>query len=119
MTKRLLLLFAAAALAVSLMLPATAEAAKRKKLVGTVGPGFTIVLKKKGHIVTSLKAGKYKIVIHDNSSSHNFHLTGPGDFDKSTDVGGTGTTTWKVRLKPGTYEFVCDLHASSMIGSFT
>ena len=40
---------------------------------GTVGPGFTISMSKK-----PTKAGKIKLVVSDKSSSHNFHLTGPG-----------------------------------------
>jgi plastocyanin len=88
------------------------------KLVGTVGPGFTITLKKNGTKVTKLKAGKYSITISDLSSSHNFHLTGAG-VNKKTSVGGTGKTTWVVTLQKGkTYRFVCDPHASSMKGSF-
>ena len=82
-------------------------------LKGTDGPGFTITFSAK-----TVKAGKYKIVISDKSSIHNFHLTGPG-VNKKTSVGGTGSSTWKLTLKKGTYKFVCDPHASLMKGSFT
>ena len=81
-------------------------------LNGTVGPGFTITLSKK-----SVKAGKYKFVIKDKSSIHNFHLTGPGGINVKTSVAKTGTTTWTLTLKKGTYKFVCDPHASSMKGT--
>ena len=81
-------------------------------LKGTDGPGFTITFSAK-----TVKAGTYKIVISDKSSIHNFHLTGPG-VNKKTSVGATGTTTWTVTLKKGTYKYVCDPHASSMNGSF-
>jgi plastocyanin len=81
-------------------------------LKGTDGPGFTITFSAK-----TVKAGKYKIVISDKSSIHNFHLTGPG-VNKKTSVGATGTTTWMVTLKKGTYRYICDPHASSMKGSF-
>jgi plastocyanin len=57
--------------------------------------------------------------ISDKSSIHNFHLTGPGGLNKKTSVGGTGSSTWKLTLKKGTYKFVCDPHASLMKGSFT
>lgn len=87
-------------------------------LNGTVGPGFTITLKKGTTKVTKLTAGKYKFVIADKSSIHNFHLKGPG-LDKKTSVGGMGTTTWTITLKKGKYTFVCDPHASFMKGSFT
>jgi plastocyanin len=87
-------------------------------LNGTVGPGFTITLTKAGKKVTKLKAGTYSFKINDKSGIHNFHLTGPG-VDKKTSVGGTGTSTWKLKLKKGTYKFVCDPHKSFMKGSFT
>lgn len=108
---------ALAAVALGLLGAAPAQAAP-PKLVGTAGPGFTITLKKSGTKVTKLKAGRYSITINDLSSSHNFHLTGPG-VNKKTSVGGTGKTTWTVTLRKGkTYRFVCDPHASFMKGSF-
>ena len=79
---------------------------------GTVGPGFTISIAKK-----PTKAGKIKLVVSDKASNHNFHLTGPG-VNVKTSVGGTGTKTFLVTLKKGTYKFVCDPHASFMKGSF-
>ncbi len=87
-------------------------------LVGTVGPGFTITLTYDGAPVTELAAGSYTIEVSDESDIHDFHLTGPG-VDETTDVGGTGETTWTVDLQPGEYTFVCDPHAGSMKGSFT
>jgi plastocyanin len=80
-------------------------------LKGTVGPGFTITLSKK-----SVKAGTYKIVVSDKSNIHNFHLTGAG-VNKTTSVAKLGTSTWTVKLKKGTYKFVCDPHASIMKGT--
>jgi plastocyanin len=79
-------------------------------LTGTVGPGFTIAMNKK-----SVKAGTYAITIHDRASIHDFHLTGPG-VDKKTSVSGTGTTKWTLKLKKGTYHFVCDPHRTIMHG---
>ena len=63
------------------------------------------------------KAGKIKLVVADKSGHHNFHLTGPG-VNVKTSVGATGTKTFTVTLKKGTYKFVCDPHASFMKGSF-
>jgi len=103
-------------LAAALVFVASASAAT-PTLNGVDGPGFTITLKKGGKKVTSLKAGKYKIVIKDMSNIHNFHLSGPG-LNKMTGVGAQGTFTWNVTLKKGTYKFVCDPHASIMKGSF-
>ena len=87
-------------------------------LNATVGPGFTIGMKKGSSKVTSLSAGSYTIKVSDKSNIHNFHLTGPG-VNKKTSVPSTGTTTWNVTLKKGTYRFVCDPHAQMMKGSFT
>jgi plastocyanin len=103
-------------LAAALVVVASASAAT-PTLNGTDGPGFTISLKKAGKKVSSLKAGKVKIVIKDLSNIHNFHLTGPG-VNKKTGVGAQGTFTWTVTLKKGTYKFVCDPHAAIMKGSF-
>jgi plastocyanin len=80
------------------------------KLTGTVGPGFTISISKK-----SVKAGTYVITINDRASIHDFHLTGAG-VNKKTSVSGTGTTKWTVKLKKGTYRFVCDPHRTIMHG---
>jgi plastocyanin len=91
--------------------------AETETLKGTVGPGFTISLKYEGKSVKTLKAGTYKVVVSDKANIHDFHLTGPG-VNKSTSVGGTGTKTWTLKLKKGTYKFVCDPHAAQMKGSF-
>lgn len=103
-------------LGAALVLATTASAAVTT-LTGVVGPGFTITLKKGKTKVTSVKAGKYKIVVKDLSDIHNFHLKGPG-LDKKSAVGPKGTSTWTVTLKKGTYRFVCDPHATIMKGSF-
>ncbi len=96
--------------ALATALPATAAT---PTFNGTVGPGFTIKMTTK-----PTKAGKIKLVVADKASIHNFHLTGPG-VNVKTSVSGTGTKTFTVTLKKGTYKFVCDPHASQMKGSFT
>jgi plastocyanin len=106
----------AAALAGFAVAVAPASAAL-PKLVGTVGPGFTITLTKAGVKVKTLKAGKYTLVIRDKSNIHNFHLKGPG-LAKSTGVSFVGTKTLTISLKAGKYTYVCDPHASSMHGAF-
>lgn len=91
---------------------------KRATLVATVADPLTISLTKGGRKVNALKAGTYAIVVRDRASDHDFHLTGPG-VDKVTSVGGKGTVRWQVTFVKGTYDYVCDPHASFMKGSFT
>ena len=88
-----------------------------KTLTATVGPGATISLRLSGRKVTRLKAGRYRIVVRDRSRVHNFHLTGPG-LNRKTSVGANATATWTVRLRKGTYRYVCDPHKAVMKGSF-
>ena len=104
-------------LLIAALFVAASASAATPKLTGTDGPGFTITLKKGTSKVTSLKAGKYKIVINDKSNIHNFHLSGPG-VNKTTSVSAQGTFTWTVTLKKGTYKYICDPHAAVMKGSF-
>jgi plastocyanin len=99
-----------AVLAMFVLAGSTFGAVSTNTLTGTVGPGFTISMNKK-----TVKAGTYVITIHDLASIHDFHLTGAG-VDKKTSVSGTGTTKWTVKLKKGTYHFVCDPHRTIMHG---
>jgi plastocyanin len=106
------------AVTAALALAATAGAMSNPKLTGTVGPGFTITLTSGGKAVKALKAGTYTIAVTDKSDIHNFHLTGPGLDKMITTVPFQGTKSITVTLKPGTYKYMCDPHASSMKGSF-
>jgi plastocyanin len=105
---------AGAVLTVATAAPATVV----PTVTGVVGPGFNISLKQHARAVKVLVAAKYRFVIQDNSSIHNFHLIGPG-VNKKTSVAGTGKTTWTVTLIHGTYRFICDPHATIMKGKFT
>ena len=107
-----------AAVALALLLAGTGSAAP-KSVAGTVGPGFTIGLRFGGKPVTRLKAGvPYRFVVSDRSSIHNFRLRGPGVNRELTSVPFTGTKSAVIRLRKGTYTFICDPHASVMHGSF-
>jgi plastocyanin len=112
----------AAALAVvfalSALIGAGSAAAAPKTVNGSVGPGFTISLKLAGKKVTKLKPTTYRFKVTDRSSSHNFRLRGPGYNRAITSVGFTGTKTVTIRLRKGTYRYVCDPHSSFMKGSF-
>jgi plastocyanin len=114
MRRKLVSILAAIAAVTALVVATTGQAAPaaKLKLTGTDGPGFTISMAKK-----SVKAGTYDITIRDRSNIHNFHLTGPG-LNKTTGVSAVGTVVWKnVKLKKGTYRFVCDPHAGNMKGT--
>ncbi|MFO7571555.1 MAG: hypothetical protein R6W48_03010 [Gaiellaceae bacterium] len=81
-------------------------------LVASVGPGFDISLATRdGQPVGAAAAGEYTIEVSDESSIHNFHLTGPG-VDEDSGVSEVGESTWTVTFGPGSYEFVCDPHPS-------
>ena len=94
-------------------------AADNPQLQASVGPGFTISFKDaSGAKVTHLDPGTYAIHVVDQSDMHNFDLTGPG-VSKSTEVTEVGEQDWTVTFTDGTYRYVCDVHATSMKGSFT
>ena len=74
-----------------------------KILQATLGRQF-ITLRQDGKIVTSLKAGKYSVIVADTSNTQGFRLVGPG-VTKVTSVKGTGKTTWNLTLKKGKYVY--------------
>lgn len=118
MLRRLLLPLAILAVSLTTVAVGTAGTQKSAGLTGEVGPGFTIELKQAGKDVKTLKAGAYTIKVQDKAAIHDFHLKGPG-LNKSTTVPFVGTQTWKITLKPGTYTYQCDPHASrGMKGTF-
>ena len=105
--------------AAALVATGSGSAAAPKTVTGAVGPGFTIALTMQGKKVTKLKAGTpYRFVIDDRADIHDFHVTGPGFNRVLTSVEFSGTKTFVLRLKKGTYRFMCDPHASFMRGSF-
>ena len=110
MRKRTVAVLAAMTVAAIAALPIVAATSK---LTGTVGPRYTIKMPTK-----PTKAGKYTLVVSDRSSSHNFHLKGPGANVK-TSVARTGTKSFAITLVKGKYTFLCDAHPTSMRGSFT
>jgi plastocyanin len=93
----------------------TSAAGGGTTLNGSVGPGFDISLDG----TDGITAGDYTLVVNDQSSAHNFHLTGPGGVDVSTDVSAEGEQSFEITLEPGEYRFQCDPHASTMNGTFT
>jgi hypothetical protein len=121
MTRKVLILAAGLAVTAALATTAFAAHASTPTLVGTDGPGYTITLKTTaGKAVTSLKAGSYKLVIHDKSSIHGWSLDGPHGFAKDiAAISAVGTKTVTLKLKAGKYKFYCPNHESIMFGHFT
>jgi len=89
------------------------------KLVGTVGPGFTISLKRGTAPVKVLKAGIYTVTVFDKASIHNFVIEGPGVERDITTPSFVGTKTVTLHFRKGKYKFYCRPHESSMFGFFT
>jgi plastocyanin len=61
---------------------------------------------------------RYRFVINDRASIHDFHLVGPGLNRVLTTVGFTGTRSLLLTLRKGVYRYLCDPHASFMKGTF-
>ncbi len=92
-------------------------------LKGVVGPGFTISLKKGGKKVKTLKAGKYRIVVSDKSSFHNFTLerekpSKPKLEKLITSTSATTTKTVVWTLKSGSWRAYCSVHEAQMHQDF-
>ena len=106
-------------IAAALLFSVTAQAAPQK-LVGTVGPGFTISLKTAaGKRVTGLTRGTYRLTVKDRSDEHNFVVRGPGVSKTVTGVDFVGTKTVTIRFGSGNYAFVCAPHADEMRGGIS
>jgi plastocyanin len=122
MSRRLLVALAGIAAALAVAGTAFSQVRTTPRLVGTVGPGFTIKLTKGGVKVRSLRAGTYRFAITDRSALHNFTLereTG-GRFEKHlTGTAFTGAKTVIVTLKRGKWKYYCSVHESTMFGFFT
>jgi plastocyanin len=118
--KRIALVLLATGLAAAMFL-VSAEAST-PKLIGTVGPGFTITLKKGAAKVKTLKAGKYTFVITDKASIHDFTIErekgGPKIEKTLTGTSFQGKKTVTVTLKPGSWKFYCSIHEPQMFGFF-
>jgi len=115
-----ILLFTAIVVSAVLVAGASARRSTTPTLIGTDGPGYTINLKFNSKAVKSLKAGTYKVVIHDKAGFHGWSLDGPHGFAKDiSPVPFVGTKTVTLKLKAGKYKFYCPNHESIMFGRFT
>ncbi len=116
-----LTVLAAAALSL-VLLAGPAGAASHPQLVGVVGQNdaFKISLSSGGKVAKTLKAGTYTIVIHDDSSLHNYELDGPhGKSWTFTTVPFVGTKTVTLKLVAGAYKAYCAPHESIMFQHFS
>jgi plastocyanin len=121
---RLAALAATVALAGSLIVAAAAARSDvHPKLIGTVGKNdaYKISLTTSaGKVVKTLAAGTYTVVIHDDSSIHNYELDGPhGKSSTFTSVPFKGTKTFTLKFVAGGYKAYCAPHESVMFQHFT
>lgn len=113
----------ATVIAAGLLAVAGAAAALSKdsfQLKGEVYPNslFKIEMENKaGKKLKSVRAGTYRLKVEDKATVHNFRLKGPG-LNKATKVPARTEAIWTVRLRKGTYTFLCDPHAGTMRGTF-
>ena len=115
---RIRLFIVALGAVVALVIPTTATTASEATLLtGTVGPGFTITLKKGATKVKTLRAGTYTIRVSDKSNIHDFKLKG-STRKTITGVAFKGTKTVTVTLKKGTVTYFCSPHPLAMNGTF-
>ena len=120
MTRKALAVALAAAATLALAVAAFASTLSTPTLVGTVGPGFKLTVTKNSKVVKILKAGTYKLVVHDKAAVHAFSLDGPHGYAKDfTTVAFVGTKTFTVKLVAGKYKAYCPPHEPVMFQHFT
>ncbi|HEX6663727.1 MAG TPA: hypothetical protein VF025_08640 [Gaiellaceae bacterium] len=104
-----------------LFFPSALAHADNPRLVAVVGTNDAFVISLRdasGNLVTHLDPGTYDIAVSDRSEQHNFHLQGPG-VNNLTPVEAVQEVTWTVTFTDGRYSYICDVHATTMHGSFT
>ena len=120
MIRKALAVAVVAAATLALAAAAFARTHATPTLVGTVGPGFKITVMMNNKVVKTLKAGAYRLVIHDKASIHAFSLDGPHGYAKDfTTVPFVGTKTFTVKLVAGKYKAYCPPHEPAMFQHFT
>src|SRR2546426_11330039 len=120
MKRATLAVLAAGLVATSLFL--VSAQASTPKLIGTVGPGYTITLKRGTTKVKTLKAGTYMFVVTDKAAIHNFTIErekgGPKIEKVLTGTSFQGKKTVTVTLKTGSWKYYCSIHEPQMFGFF-
>src|SRR3954470_18590603 len=99
------------ATAAAFLLPAAAQAGP-PQLHGNVAPHAVITLGHAGHLVESLPAGTYRLVVEDRGGAGNifrsdagFHLAGPGMDLDVTSPAFVGVCAMMIELRPGHYRY--------------
>lgn len=82
--------------------PPPPPAAAARTLRASVSPSGKATLSAR-----SVKAGAYRIVVHDRSARHNFRLAGRR-VNRTTGADFTGRVTWRLRLARGVYRYGSD-----------
>ena len=119
MIRKVLALLVVVVSSFALAATAFARSEATPTLVGTVGPSYSITLKKNNTVVKTLKAGRYKLVIRDKASIHAFSLDGPHGYAKDfTTIPFVGTKTFTVKLVAGKDKAYCPNHESIMFQHF-
>ena len=107
-----------------LALPGAGKAVGEPVLIATVSDPLDssaiTITDSNGATLSQISPGTYDVEVRDNSSVHNFRLTGTG-VSRSTTIGFEGTVMWQdLSFQAGsTYSYQCDAHADFMNGSFT
>jgi plastocyanin len=70
------------------------------RLTASVGPGAKVSLQP----LRGLGAGKFRVTVSDRSKTDGFKLSGRG-LSKATGIKFTGSVTWTLALRAGTYAF--------------
>ena len=122
--KAVLALAVLTAIALTVAGAAFSRSTSTPTLKGVVGPGYSIKLTKGGKRVKSLKAGKYRFVITDKSTFHNFTVerekpSKPKLEKHITSTAFKGSKTIVMTLKRGSWSYYCSIHEAQMHGDFT
>jgi plastocyanin len=106
-------------LALVLAAGGSSAASEVTRLVGTVGPGFSIDLTDVGgKHVDFVVAGRYEVLVHDRSDIHNFVLAkkATGERPVETSVEFVGDMTFTANLTTGLWVYACSPHFDTMNG---
>jgi plastocyanin len=122
-SRTLVVTAAGLAAAAILATAALAHASSTQTLTGIVGKNDAYeisLVDSAGKLVKTLKAGTYKLVIHDDSAIHNYELDGPhGKSWTFTSIPFKGTKTFTLKLGAGKYKAYCKAHESMMFQHFS